>query len=422
MIVANDLRFEVRAIGAPAAFAEQSGATVEEWQALEARSTGTLFQTWRWLDAWSRTAAASFGEEPVTAVGRLPNGRAVAILPLARVRRFGRPVITWLGQPHSNYGQPLIDTAAAGMLRPEMLSDVAVDIARLVGADAVHLAGLPGADRPDRDRSAPARARTMATANDAFVLDLATDFSAQYAGLFSSRTRQQLRRKHRRLGELGPLAIRQARTVDDKLAFLDDFFAQKRAQLALQGVASIFDRPAIRAFYRELARPGASALPALDVTALRVGERTAAVVIAMTHRDRLYMLNTSISADADLSESSPGKLLIHAHVEASHRAGVRQYDLGPGSAAYKTDWRPRTLSLGDLVMPVSLPGRAVAAALATKVGAKRIIKRTPLLWQAAQTARRIAARGLPLGHAVAHDPVATGVPAVSMPHSDHEPS
>ena len=363
-----------------------------DWQDFETGAVATLFQTWRWLDAWTRTAGRAHGEVPVIAIGRLPTGAIAMIWPLARSRRLGRPVLTWLGQSHLSYAMPLSAPALQDATTAAEFESVIGHVARIAGADAVYLTDQPVTW--DGVNNAVARSGQYASPNDSFKLPLAADFDAQCKALFSSKTRSQLRRKTRRLSDLAPVSIADAGTLEQRLAWLDVFISQKRAQLAEQGAASVFDRPEIQAFYRDLADDQHGRRSALQITALTVGERVAALALAMRHGNRVYMLNTSIASDADLAESSPGKLLIHAHVEACHRAGATVYDFGPGEAAYKTDWHAQAVPLSALVRGVTIPGRAVALALGGALTAKRVIKRTPRLWRAAQAARKMAARRL----------------------------
>lgn len=377
----------------PHRFGDCLGLKPRDWQAFEAVAGATVFQSWRWLEAWTRFAAAPIGEHPVIAIGRRASGETAVILPLARVEKLGRPVLAWLGASHGNYARPI---AAPAVFDGATAADVVavIDaIAMRAGADAIYLNHQPATwQQSGTSAGNPlAEIRPIAAPNDAYLLTLADAFEPQYNALFSAKTRSQLRRKMRRLGELGAVSLASAATLDERLRLLDVFIDQKRVQLSAQGASSVFDRPEIRAFYRDLADDRNGTRAGLQIMSLSVDTRVAATVLSMRHCDRAYMLNTSFSADADLKDASPGKLLIHAHVADCHASGVRTYDFGPGEAAYKSDWQATAAPLSALVRGVTLTGAAVALALGSGLRAKRIIKRTPKLWRAAQATRRVLA-------------------------------
>jgi CelD/BcsL family acetyltransferase involved in cellulose biosynthesis len=364
--------------------------TSADWTAFEREAVATLFQTSAWLSAWTRVAAAAHDETPVIAIGRRSDGRIGMILPLALTRRLGRPTLTWLGQSHLNYAMPLYAADVMARAQPSDMAALIRRIAADVGADAIFLTDQP---LSWQGRSNPlAAAAGSGGINDSFSLALDADFDTQYKVLFSSKTRSQLRRKSRRLADIGAVEVGTAATTDERLHLLETFFAMKRGQLAEQGAANPFQVPAIQAFYRDLATHPSTDKAALEITSLAVSGRIAAIALAMRHGDTCYMLNTAFAADEDLRDASPGKLLIHDHVAASHRAGARTYDFGPGDAAYKADWHATTVPLATLTLGITTTGRLIAAALTATHRTKRAIKRSPRLWHAAQTLRRMLRR------------------------------
>ncbi len=74
-----------------------------EWLALETSAHATLFQSYKWISAWRRTAAMVFGERPLILTGYDAAGQLALIWPMAVVQKFGTCVLTWIGQTHSNY-------------------------------------------------------------------------------------------------------------------------------------------------------------------------------------------------------------------------------------------------------------------------------------------------------------------------------
>lgn len=372
----------LRLAGLTISLADGLSGLERDWRELGVTARYSAFQSWSWLETWCAIAAPANGERPVIVVGRDDAGAARVILPFGVTRRLGVNALGWLGQSHANYGMGIVAPELAIRLQPAELQAVLARVARLAGADVVHLARQPAAwDGIANPFAALAATRDV---NDSYLLALETDFAAQDARLFSARTRAGLRRKERKLAGMGE--VRFERGPERAGALIESFLAQKRGQLADAGVASDFDNPAICELYRAMARAGA-----IDVQALSVDGEPAATVVAATHQGRIYMLNTSI-ADGRVREASPGALLIRHHVEAAARGKATHYDFGPGEAAYKRDWEPEVVALTTTALAVTARGAALATALGAVQATKRTIKRTPVLWSLAKRVRRLIAR------------------------------
>ena len=353
-----------------------------DWEALGTTARFSAFQSWAWLEAWCVIAAPAIGERPVIVIGRDDAGSPRLILPLGVTRRLGLKALGWLGQSHANYGMGIIAPDLAPRLEPAQVQALLARVARMAGADVVHLARQPSVwDAIANPFAALAATRDV---NDSYILALEPDFAAQEAGLFSARTRAGLRRKERKLAGFGEVRVLSGSARAE--ALIESFLAQKRGQLAEAGVASDFDRPAICDVYRAMARAGI-----LDVHALSVSGEPAATVVAARHQGRVYMLNTSL-AEGRVREASPGALLIRHHVETAASGGATHYDFGPGDAPYKRDWEPKVVALTTTVLAVTARGAALAAALGAVQATKRTIKRTPVLWSLAKRVRRLIAR------------------------------
>jgi CelD/BcsL family acetyltransferase involved in cellulose biosynthesis len=379
-----DLDLEVHR---PATLAETVSG--DEWRALEQDGGASLFQSWCWLDPWCRIVAPVAREQPVLVLGRSRSGEVRLILPLSLTRRAGESVLGWLGQSHAGYSLPLIESRTRLDFGQGRIEDLVRWAAREAGAGVIHITNQPL--MWDGDVNVHAMSPIQSSANDSYVLPFEHAFEAQYARLFSAKTRSKLRRKARRLADIGPLLIRDVKDPVERQRALGAFFRQKAAQLRGQGVPNVFEGLAIQSFYDALAAPR-NGEAALQLMTLSVGDRIGAVVLSMRHAGTTYILNTSFAKDTDLADASPGQLLIHAHVRACHAAGMAAYDFGPGEAPYKSEWNAKPLALGASTRTVRVRGLALAAALRGATALKRGIKRSPRLWRAAKSARRIFAR------------------------------
>lgn len=356
------------------------------WRELEPLATASMFQGWDYVNAWCRNCALAVGEAPLFVVGR-GDGAVQFILPMALIVRAGTRVLTWLGQRHSNYGMGLFHPDLLGRLEAGEVDALVIDVARRVGAAVVHLDNQPArwAGKVNPFAASPC---SFVTANDTFVARLGDDFQARYKHLFSGRTLSGLKRKQRKLEEMGAVSFAAPADLTARHAVIDWFFAHKRVQLAQDGRNSQFDEAAIQDLYRALARDEAH----FDVDQLRVGDTLVAMGMTAFAGQTAYLLNT-VHAGLEYARCSPGALLLHRMVAQAHRKGARVYDFGPGMLPYKLEWEPEVIPLLSTTCLVKPSGLPVHAILVFTVLAKARIKRNAWTSEIVRKVRRWLARG-----------------------------
>ncbi len=365
------------------------GSLKNVWEQLQAISPCTPAQTYDWARAWARHVLEPAGERPVIAVGySVADGKALFLWPFETTRVMGLVVLKWLGRDVANYGMGLFQPGTAKRLTGGDVSALLRIVAREVGVAAVSLeqqpyawggvpnpfAGLPHQPAPDKG----------------FAATLG-DFETIYTTRISGHARGLLRRKERQIAEHGTLAYGWAETRDERLDILDTLFAQKALQFAEQGIGNKFDAR-VRAFYRELVLLEGDNPSRLRLGYLKVGDRIAATHSGAICRDRL-MIAMSSRTDGPLRKYSPGSLLLRHQIEEAAGQGLAFCDLGVGSADYKDRWCDVVVPLFDSFIACKPHGALLASALAAKARAKRCIKSSPRLWDAAKKLRRaLAAR------------------------------
>jgi CelD/BcsL family acetyltransferase involved in cellulose biosynthesis len=340
-----------------------------DWQRLETCGGTTVFQSYAYVSSWLELAAAGHGETPVFFVGSR-DGAVRFILPMSIVRRAGVPVLGWLGQAHANYGMPVAEpgTFAAGDV-----DDLIRLAGRLAGAAVVHL------DRQPEDWQGIANpfatgAGSQGTANDTFVLELGEDYPALHARLFSSRTLSGLKRKQRKMAEVGPVAFNQPADAARRRDIFDWFCVEKHGQMARTGRGSVFDDPEIQSLYKAMAADEAG----FQADELVVGEERVAVGLTAYHAGVATLIN-SAHVGGTYARFSPGTLLMHHMVATAHAKGARTYDFGPGELPYKLEWSPRVVGLRSTTLALSAAGLPLAALFRAQTWAKRVVKRNPRL-------------------------------------------
>lgn len=345
------------------------------WRSLEACGTASLFQSHAFVEAWLSTAAAASREAPLFVVATL-GGAARFVLPLAKTQRLGARLLTWLGQSHANYGMGLLHpdvlaVAASGALNFDTLLG---EIAKRANVDLVHLDHQPSR-WAGQANPFTASQQARQTANDTFVLALDDDFQRQYKTLFSSRTLSGLKRKQRKLEDMGTVVFDRPWADEPRTDALDWFFAQKTAQLNQAGKASPYAETHIQALYLAMAHGNTR----FDIDLLTVDGVNVAMGLTARDGKTAYLLN-SVHQGAEYARCSPGALLLHRQVTQAHAAGARAYDFGPGELPYKLEWEPDVVPLVATTTLIKTRGLVAWAAIVLGVVAKAKIKRDPQLY------------------------------------------
>ncbi|HEX9401179.1 MAG TPA: GNAT family N-acetyltransferase [Anaeromyxobacter sp.] len=173
----------------------------------------------------------------------------------------------------------------------------------------------------------------------------------------SARFRANLRRRTRRLLELGAVAVRRAEAPDEVDGAVRDFLALEASGWKGAGGTAIALDPALVRFYARLARD-AAARGALAIRALTLDDRPVAVHLGLVHRGIYHLPKTAY--DERLASVSPGQLLQREVLAECEARGLAGFDfLGP-DMPWKRDWEPEHAPHDWLyVYRPSLSGRVV---------------------------------------------------------------
>jgi CelD/BcsL family acetyltransferase involved in cellulose biosynthesis len=363
----NVARYQLQLHRAPEAIAQ-------EWRAFEVTAVGTAFQSFMWISAWCRNVASSFGEEPLIVSGRDEHGELAFILPFAIVQRLGTKMLTWLGQTHSGYGFGLYRRDVVKTLDADAVRQILWHIAaQYPGLAAVHFIKQPLDWDGVRNPFAAIQAQPCSVEVSAF--DLKPDFQALYSATISSKRRADQRRVLNQLRRTADVVIDIAANAEERVAMYAAFRAQKTRQLAQRRQDNCFADPAIDAFYRDILRHEDEHAP-IELSFMRVGDEIAAVDIVMHFQRRTYGLNRSI-ADGELRRYAPGRHVNCFSVERACALGSRTYDLGPGVAAYKDEWKGYPIPLFTTSSPLHAKGLPAAALILAVARGEALLKRYP---------------------------------------------
>jgi CelD/BcsL family acetyltransferase involved in cellulose biosynthesis len=326
-----------------------------EWNATLARGPVDLpFAGHEWLSAW--LAAFAEGREPLVLVARDRAGVAHGFAPFLEERERGIRLLVAPANDHSCRVEwalgaepgPAVDALWAH-LRDEVRWDVLLvrDVVR-DGPTSTRLEAAARRDAHLTGRWESQRSPYLALAGR----DPGEALSAKFVA--------NLRRRLKRLGEQGPVAVARVDGADGLEAALQRFFHLEAAGWkGRRGTAIAADRRLV-AFYSGVAR-AAAAGGWLALRELSVDGRPAAMHFALRWRG-VYSLPKP-AYDESLGACSPGQLLFREVLAECAARGDRELDfLGP-DMPWKRDWAPAFRPHDWLyVYRPGLAGRALHAA------------------------------------------------------------
>jgi CelD/BcsL family acetyltransferase involved in cellulose biosynthesis len=347
-----------------------------DWIGLHETAVVSPYQNYDFVAAWFETIGRARRLEPMIVVARGSDGRPLALFPLATHQVAGLRVAEFLGGRESNFNIGLFHPRGSLDSRGLLL---AAARSRPRPPDLLYLRNQPRRfgvfENPLLDEGAcPSPSFAYGTALPAKVEGL--DCQA------SKASRKKLRKKERRLTELGALVFEHGASGERAGEVIAALIAQKSALLAAKGAAGVFDAPEMRAFLERACQAGA-----MEVHALRLSGKVIATYVGLAADGRFSALANSYSKDDEIARCSPGDILLRAVMRDLVERGFAYFDLGVGEARYKEAVCDETIALYDLVMPVTTRGALAAPMLRTFLDGKRRIKQTPWLSRLSERAR-----------------------------------
>ena len=363
---------------------EHPGPVEALWRELESRAFHSGYQRFDWAAAWYRAMSPGLGETPMIIVIKDAPGRVTALLPLAARRRAGLKTAHFIGGKHANLNMCLFDPSSP--VTPEVMREALMQAGRRHGIALYELLNQPVSFGGFTNPLAALGGRD--SPGHVHKLELTADAEAMFMARFSKDARSKLRRKERRLAELGLVECRRARSDTEALQLLEAFFSQKSQWFAAQSLVDAFADPSVQAILRAAVLP--ASVPGVTMFGIFAGSRIAATYGAALTAERFSGMFSSFDPDPELSRYSPGDLLLSAIIRMMASEGKSVLDLGIGDARYKSHYCDGQDRLVDLVLPVSMAGRFAAPLLTLKRAIKAVIKRQPKLAAAAARLRKFA--------------------------------
>ena len=400
-MMARGMAFEFPAARAPARTAhspfarvevhrDANGAVLDVWRDLEAAAPHSIYQSRAWLLPWIDTLGRKAGLAPFFVIARDGEDRPVALLCLGTRRSGPVRIATFLGGKDSNFNLPLVRPGSAW---------TAADWRRLL-RQAARALGTEGPDafallnQPLEWEGVPNTLRVLPSQESpsaAYGTRLNARVEEVFAAKLSKERRKKLRKKETRLGEMGVVTHRAAATAEERDLIIRAFLAQRVDRFRAQNICSDFNDPRMRQFIEQASAPGPAGA-GIELHALLVGERVAAVYGGAARGGQWSGMFNSFDMDPEIARCSPGDLLLMRVIAAQCAAGLALFDLGIGDASYKTIFCGEAIALFDSFVAVNALGFVASQARAAASRGKRIVKRHPRLLDAAKRLRAALTR------------------------------
>lgn len=355
-----------------------------EWLRFQARAAGTFFQTYQWCSTWLETAGAAAGAKPLIVLGRDPAGDLLFLLPFSIRRRQGCRILEWMGGQQMTYGYGLYDRRFLRRAGAWFATEGWTILTRLPDVDAIDLAEMP---LVWEDREHPLKSWfSLAGPNFSYLLRLARDYETVYARKRSGETRRGNRKRDAKLMKAARIEFGLAEERAHMHRLIEDMFEQQRSRLAESGIHGVFNAHERQFVHRLIDLPDRMQPVLLPYYMVADGELEA-VALGGHHGGGYWALISSLGSPR-LRRYSPGDALLRRTIEACCARGLEFFDFSSGSFDYKLAWADQSVRLHYAVRGLTWRGYAWALARYTALSIKRLIKRTPLLWNALCGTRR----------------------------------
>jgi CelD/BcsL family acetyltransferase involved in cellulose biosynthesis len=356
------------------------------WRSLEhSNQLSTPYQRFDFLAAWQRQVGTREGIRPFIVIAYDREHAPLLLLPLGVKRENGARVAKFLGGKHATFNMALWDKDFAATASKADLDALIAMIRAHAQADVLALT-----QQPRRWMALPnpfALLPGQVSANDCPLLTMAP--GAPPASRVSNSFRRRLKGKERKLQTLPGYGYRLATSDADIKRLLDWFFTVKPQRMAAQQLPNVFADPGIEDFIRDACMTKlAGGGHAIDIHALQCDDEVIAIFAGVADTNRFSMMFNTYTLSGN-SKYSPGLILMRDIIDHYAERGAVSLDLGIGSDDYKRLFCKDDEPIFDSFVPLSIRGKIAAAALASLMRAKRMIKHTPALMQIAQRVRGV---------------------------------
>lgn len=355
------------------------------WRQLSASDNlATPYQNYDFCALWLRHVGEPAGMQPFIVIGRADSGTAVFLWPLVRTTMGPCQVASYFCGNHANFKTTLWRRDLADSIRAQDLRAILATISGN-GVDVLELRNQPESwnGLPNPMRLLP----SQPSPDETYGISLFGTGDEVIASHLNTDSRRKLRGKERKLAMSPGFRYVRASTAEQVDRYITEFMTQKAARLSARGIKNAFSEPGVEDFLRAACRHGlASGSPLIEIHALDTDDEVLALFSGV-HDDRCFSTMFNSYTLSERARWSPGFTLLLKLVEDCARRGFSSLNLGIGAAEYKSSLCDLRDIQFDNFIGLTLRGRALAVALRMAYGAKGVIKRNPVIWNAVHSLR-----------------------------------
>lgn len=346
------------------------------WFELEQGGIHTYFQTRAWCLSWLREVGPEIDARAVYVAGYHDDGRAAFLLPLQIRRKYGFLLLEFLTAPHASYGFGLFEKAFLESGAADWFAQHFDAVhAMLPRHDVVYLRDIPNRMLGLQNPLSPyARIRG---ANHAYMMTLNNSFEAMITEKRSSDTLKSMRKRDKRLSDIGDLKFHAAHKADERKVILERMFTDHEQRLAETGVRGVYG-PIERGFLSGLANPEQFGTQALVPYTLSLNGEPICVLLGGRTCGVFWAMITSL-ADGPWRKHSPGDYTLRHVIAAQCDDGLTWFDFAVGDSDYKLAWADTKLDMNLILQSAGVRGLALGLGLITKHSVKRLLKGNAML-------------------------------------------
>jgi CelD/BcsL family acetyltransferase involved in cellulose biosynthesis len=316
-----------------------------EWDnLLEGADFATIYATWEWTEAcWRFTAP---GKQPLVLLARDGSGKLVGVLPLARTSKWrvvGKLEVlgcTPAGYPMGDYGGLIAARGSEARVLAAMMRHLKargkwsiMDLRNCMADPPVReeqLSRLYGEIAGDLSLGL-----RIAETDKCRVLALPSTFD-EYLAQLSSNTRQNIRRKLRRLRQAGhSLEAVDVKDEAARNAAMEAFYRLHQLRWTKNSMQGGFSEERVCAMHIHLAA-NLAARDWLDLRLVRSADgEIQGVIYNFKRNGAIYFYHIGFNDDEEWSPFSLGFCLLADSIEAAIEAGCHTFDLMRGDHEYK---------------------------------------------------------------------------------------
>lgn len=357
----------------------------DEWDDIVSRAPSSLYQSYDWVESWSRHAGRGAKMDPRIVVGR-KRGEVLFILPLSIYRRGIYRMVSYLSDTHSNFCMGLFDKDLIPRLTSADMKALVAEMADLLApVDVLEFCCQPVSW--DATTNPFALLRWQESHNLGYALSLEGGFDAALNRRNGSRKRKKFRSQTNKLKSVGGGHLRIASTPDEVNWFMDTAMDLTAKRFDKAGIWNTFENEGVVPFFRELATASLGQdEPALLIYGLEIDGELRAVFAGGILNGQFHGCFTAIADDA-YTAISPGEMLIYLVIEDCVKRGLHTFDLGRGEERYKTSWCDQRLAMFETNIALKRTALGYTSYVQAKLFAKRLMRSNPKLWTAGKRLR-----------------------------------